>query len=220
MWLANRANYSQAQLTRSIDLTNVDSATLNYKVFHEIEQGYDFAYVAVSEDNGRSWQPLTADNMQGLDPEHDPSHSAYADRFYTNSSDGWVQESIDLTPYAGQEILLRFEYVTDEIYTQSGLALDDINIPEINFYDDAESLDEAWLADGFIRATGSIPQQWHLQLITFPDGTPQIQFLTLDDVASGQFEIAMTQGEQPPILIVAATAPMTLQPANYTLAIR
>ncbi|MCZ7671490.1 MAG: immune inhibitor A [Chloroflexi bacterium] len=68
MWLANRANYSQAQLTRPVDLTGVNAATLNYKVFHEIERGYDFAYVAVSADNacpepcrsGRSWQPLTA----------------------------------------------------------------------------------------------------------------------------------------------------------------
>ena len=220
MWLANRANYSQAQLNRPIDLTGVDQATLNYKVFHDIEQGYDFAYVAVSEDNGRSWQPLIADNMQGLDPEHDPSHSAYADRFYTNTSNGWLQESIDLIPYVGQEILLRFEYITDEIYTQSGLALDDINIPEINFYDDAETLDESWIADGFVRATGSIPQEWHLQLITFPDSTPQVQSITPDGTASSTFEIDMTPGEQPPILIVAATAPTTLQPGSYSLAVR
>jgi hypothetical protein len=220
MWLANRANYSQAQLTRALDLRRIDSATLNYKVFHEIEQGYDFAYVAVSEDNGRSWQPLTAANMQGLDPENDPSHSAYADRFYTNSSNGWVQETIDLTAYAGQEILLRFEYVTDEIYTESGLALDDINIPEIDFYDDAETLDSDWKADGFIRATGSIPQPWYIQIITFPDGTPQVQFLTLDETASGTLELAMTPGERAPLIIVAAAAPMTLQAASYTLAVR
>jgi hypothetical protein len=228
MWLANRANYSQAQLTRPVDLTGVDRATLNYKVFHDIEQGYDFAYVSVSEDiactepcrSGRSWQPLIADNMQGLDPENDPSNSAYADRFYTNISNGWVQETIDLTPYTGQEILLRFEYITDEIFTKSGIAFDDINIPEINFYDDGESLDPEWIADGFVRATGSIPQQWHLQLITFPDGTPQVQLLSLDEMASGKFEVGMTQGEQPPLLIVAATAPMTLQNANYSLAVR
>ncbi len=220
MWLANRANYSQAQLTRPIDLTSVNQATLNYKVFHDIELGYDFAYVAVSTDNGRSWQPLTAPNMQGLDPEHDPSFSAYADRFYTDHSNGWVQETIDLTPFAGQEILLHFEYITDEILTHSGIAFDDINIPEINFYDDAESLDEAWTADGFVRATGSIPQQWHLQLITFLNGTPQVQHLTLDETSSGSFTIDMSQGEQPPILIVAATAPMTLQPANYSLTVK
>ncbi len=225
MWLANRANYSQAQLTRPVDLTGVNAATLNYKVFHEIERGYDFAYVAVSADNacpepcrsGRSWQPLTAPHMQGLDPGDDPSFSAYADRFYTSNSGGWLQESIDLTPYAGQEILLRFEYITDEILTHSGLALDDINIPEINFYDDAETLDAAWMADGFVRATGSIPQPWHVQIITFPDGVPQVQFLPLDETAFGQLEIALTPGEQPPILIIAAAAPMTLQAASYTL---
>ncbi len=220
MWLANRANYSQAQLTRPIDLTSVTQATLNYKVFHDIELGYDFAYVAVSEDNGRSWQPIVASNMQGLNPEHDPSHAAYADRFYTHISNGWVPETIDLTPFVGQEILLRFEYITDEILTHAGIAFDDISIPEINFYDDAESLDETWTANGFVRATGSIPQQWHLQLITFTDGTPQVQHLALDDNASGTFEIDIMKGEQPPILIVAASAPMTLQLANYSLTVK
>jgi immune inhibitor A len=228
MWLANRANYSQAQLTRPVDLTGVDSATLNYKVFHDIELGYDFAYVAVSEDNactepcrsGRSWQPLTAPNMQGLDPEHDPSGSAFADRFYTSSSNGWLQETIDLTPYAGQEILLRFEYITDEILTKPGIAFDDINIPEIDLYDDAESLDSDWIADGFVRATSIIPQQWHLQLITFPEDIPQVQLLDLENASSGTFEIDMAPGEQPPILIVAATAPMTLQPATYSLTVK
>ena len=219
MWLANRANYSQAQLTHPIDLTNVDQATLNYKLFHDIELGYDFAYVAVSIDNGHSWQPLVAENMQGLNPAHDPSNSAHADRFYTHTSNGWVQETVDLSPYAGQDILLRFEYITDEILTHAGIAFDDINIPEINFYDDAESLDKAWTADGFVRATSSIPQQWHLQLITFPDDKLQVQHLTLDENTSGTFIIDMVQGEQLPILIVAASAPMTLQPASYSLTI-
>ena len=90
MWLANRANFSQASLTRTFDLSNVGEATLHYAVYHEIEVGYDFAYVAVSTDGGQTWQGLTTASMQGADPADNPSDSALTERFYTGNSDGWI----------------------------------------------------------------------------------------------------------------------------------
>jgi len=219
MWLANRANYSQAQLTRAFDLRGVDKATLQYAVYYDIERGYDFAYVAASTDGGQTWQGLRAPNMQGSDPTHDPSEAAFTDYFYSDSSGGWLKETIDLTPFAGQEILLRFEYVTDPILTHNGLALDDLRIPEIGFADDAES-DQGWQANGFVRATGSIPQTWHLLLIQSVDGRFVVQELALSDGRSlPAATITPQPGAPAPILIVAATAPMTLQAANYQLTI-
>ncbi|GIT58344.1 MAG: hypothetical protein Ct9H300mP19_02920 [Dehalococcoidia bacterium] len=32
----------------------------------------------------------------------------------TGNSMGWVQDSVDISSYAGQEILIRFEYITDD----------------------------------------------------------------------------------------------------------
>jgi immune inhibitor A len=218
MWLANRANYSQAQLTRAFDLRDITSATLHYAVYHDIERGYDFAYVAVSTDGGQRWQGLTAPNMQGLDPFHDPSDAAYTDRFYTSTSNGWVQETIDLTPFAGQEILLRFEYVTDPILTHAGLALDDIRIPEIGFADDAEN-DQNWQANGFIRATGEIPQIWHVLLLQNIDSAWRVTELPLADGHTLNHTITSQPGAPAPILIIAAAAPMTLQTASYQLTI-
>ncbi len=173
MWLANRANYSTARLTRDFDLSGVDSATLTYDVFRDIEQGYDFAYVSVSTDGGQTWQPLVGEAMDGEAFEDNPSGSALAERFYTGRGRDWMPETIDLTPYAGQEIQLRFEYVTDPILTFGGLALDNIAIPEIDFYDDAET-DRGWTAEGFVRGTGYVPQPWFIQLITFEDGAPVV----------------------------------------------
>jgi hypothetical protein len=217
MWLANRANYSHMHLTRDVDLSEVASATLSYNVYHDIESGYDFAYAFVSEDDGRSWQPLVSSNMQGEKLEDDPSGSALAPRFYTGRSEGWRAESVDLTPYAGKRIQIRFAYVTDPILTFGGIAIDDVAIPEIGFYDGAEAMAEGWTAEGFERVTADIPQPWRLQLVTYEDGVPRVERL-LDGAAhtlSRRVSPGDSGGEA--ILIVAAAAPMTLEPAGYSL---
>lgn len=220
MWYAQRANGSNPRLTRAVDLRSVDQATLNYRVYADIEQGYDFAYVSASTDGGRTWQALTADGMQGSDPADDPGGNAYTDRFYTGRNPHWVEETVDLSPFAGQEILLRFEYVTDLILTYGGLALDDIAIPEIGFSDDAEALESGWTSEGFVRATADVPQRWHLQLVTFDqDGRPSVTLLPVDSDGRAQFTYQGTPGFRRPLLIVAATAPETLETAAYHLAL-
>lgn len=220
IWYAHRANYSNPRLTRRLDLRDVTTATLRYRVFTDIEAGYDFAYVAVSNDGGETWQALAADGMQGFDPADDPSDSAFADHFYTGRRQEWFTESIDLSPYTGQEILLRFEYVTDPILTYSGFALDDIAVPEIGFFDDAERVDDGWLAEGFSRTTADLAQRWHLQLITFDqDGRPTIERLPVSAEGRVEHHVQSFPGARRPILIVAATAPETLQSATYSLSL-
>ncbi len=216
MWLANRANYSAASLTRAFDLTGVTEATLAYDIYHDIETGYDFAYVTLSVDGGQTWQSLAGRHMQGTAFEDDPSDSAFTARFYTGQSLEWLREEVDLTPFAGQEIVLRFEYVTDPILTFDGLALDNISIPEIGFFDDAET-DGGWQANGFVRATGYVPQPWHLILITFNQDGPMVTQITLapDNTAV----VPVPDSSEDAILIVAAAAPMTLQPAVYQVSI-
>jgi immune inhibitor A len=223
MWVSPRANLRHMHLTRPLDLRNVEAAALSYSVFHDIEAGYDYGYVLVSEDGGQSWDPLVASNMQGDDPSDDPSQSALTGRFYTGQSDGWVEEQIDLTPYAGKEILMRFAYVTDLIYTLGGLAIDNISVPEIGLYDDGEDFLAGWDAQGFERVTASIPQKWHLQLITFPEGSPEggpkVQLLELSTENELELELSAEEAAAGSILIVSASAPRTLEPAHYRLTV-
>ncbi len=216
MWVAQRGNYSTPRLTRAVDLRDVDAATLEYDVYVDIEEGYDFAYVSASTDGGQTWQGLTADNMQGTEPSHDPSQTAFTDRYYTGRQQEWFHEEIDLTPYAGQEILLRYEYVTDLILTYGGLALDNITIPEIGLSDDVETIDGDWIAEGFARSTETIPQAWPLQLITISDEGIEVQRV---EVENGRFSLTLpkTDGVEKQILIIAATAPQTLTNAAYSI---
>lgn len=213
MWLSGRSNQSDARLTHSFDLSNVNTATLHYAVYHDIEYSYDFGYVAISTDGGQSWQGLQATNMQ--DKGDDPSDSAFTDYFYTGRSEQWHNEQIDLSPYTGREILIRFEYITDPILTFGGLAIDNIAIPEIGFYDDAENPTEGWQAEGFVWTTAYIPQQWHLQLVTFPAGTPTITPLTLSPDQTLSLDLSNEA-----VLIIAATAPTTLELGHYRVEIR
>jgi hypothetical protein len=220
-WYAQRANYSNPRLTRAVDLRGVDAATLNYQVYVDLERGYDFAYVAASTDGGATWQPLAAGGMAGLDPADDPSNVALAERFYTGRAGEWIAETIDLTPFAGQEILLRFETITDPILTFGSFAVDDVAIPELGFFDDAETLDDGWTAEGFTRATAELPQAWQLQLITFDaDGRPAVERLPVAADGTMQHTVQGLPGVQRAILIVSATAPETLQVAPYRISFR
>jgi hypothetical protein len=115
-------------------------------------------------------------------------------------------------------IQIRFEYVTDPILTFGGLAVDDISIPEIGFYDDAEGEAE-WQSVGFVRATGYVPQQWHVQLITFGQGEPVVQTLPLNEDNTLSVDVPTSDRGERPIFIIAATAPLTLLPAHYQLTV-
>ena len=217
MWYSGRANQSDMSLTREVDLTGVDSATLNYAIHFSIENGYDFGYVLVSTDGGLTWEAQAAEGMGGESTRDDPSELALADRFYSGRSREWTQESIDLTPYAGQVVLVRFQYITDAIFTAPGFVLDNISIPEIGYFDDVESGAEGWTADGFLRVTAYMPQQFALSLVTFEDGAPVVQRIEIAADNTAEISVPAGTAETRPILIVTATNPLILTPAEYVI---
>lgn len=219
VWYALRTNFANPTLTRTVDLREATAPMLEYMAYVDIEQGYDFAYVSISTDGGVTWQPLAGPGMQGATEVDDPSGSAVAGRFYTGRQQRWIPEQIDLSPYAGQIIDLRFEYITDPILTYGGFALDDIRITEIGFADDAESAVDGWTAEGFVRVPLPVDQPWHVWLLTFQDGAVEAQAFRPDEDGQLTIDVEALAGEQAPMLIVAAHAPQTLERARYELTI-
>jgi immune inhibitor A len=224
IWYSNRADLADTTLTRQVDLSNVSKATLQFWEWYNVEYNFDYAYVEASTDGGQTWDILpgkytTTDNPNGA--SYGPAYTGRSG--VTDQKSGqpaqWVQEQIDLTPYAGKAILLRFEYITDDAYNAPGWAIDDISIPEINFFDGGENGANGWQSSGFVRSDNVLPQHYAVQVVE--SGTPtQVVRLPLDDQNRGMLTIkgfgkSVSQAE----LIVTAEAPTTTEETDYQFSI-
>lgn len=211
-WYSNKGDNSDTTLTRLFDLSNVTTAQLHYKVWYDLEPLWDFGYVMVSADDGQTWQLLSTPNMTS----ENPNGTAYGTG-YTGQSGGWLEQIIPLDEYVGQKILLRFEVITDDAITRSGMAVDEIAIPEIGFYTSAEEPDMAWQTKGWISTDNRLPLHAWVQIAQVIDGnivltrwlTPQNEpwRIRLDDKASTI------------ILGISPFAPLTTVDIPYTLSI-
>ncbi len=127
------------------DLTSVTGAALNFDTYLDIEEGWDAGFVQVSTDGGYNWISLA--NEYTLDDTEFP-YNAQAPEIYNNLpgltgyTEEWINMEFDLTPYAGQEVLISFRYMTDMAYNDTGWFVDNISIPEIDYYNECSSLEE------------------------------------------------------------------------------
>lgn len=124
---------------------------------------------------------------------------------------------MDLTPYAGKAIRLRFEQVSGD--QSDGLALDDIEIPEIGFHDDAETA-AGWQAEGFVRMDNLLPQHFVLQAVEFRS-TPRVVAVPLDDQNHASYRTSgFGRDLQRVIMVVSGSTPVTGETAGYTYVVR
>jgi len=221
-WWGNRANNMDSTLTRSFDLSHVQSkqAALQFSTWFDLQQGHDYAYVEVSTNSGASWTTLTgkfttADNSNGLN-----WGNGYTGVSGGGNAPAWVQESIDLTPYLGKHIQLRFEEVTDNDVMLQGFAVDQISIPAINYQD--STADTGWNNHGFVHTENILPEHFLVQAIVYTGSTFTVQSMHVDlHSASGTLTIAHFGTKVTRVvLIVAAYALDTALQAHYQLSLR
>jgi len=217
-WWGNAVDDAASTLTREVDLTEVNEATLRFGAWYSTERDYDYAGVAVSNDGGCSWRTLPGKHTTDANPiGQNLGHG------FTGKSEGWVDEEMDLTPYAGQKVLLRFFYVTDQSYHASGFAVDDVSIPQISFYDDAEDGDAGWRAEGFIRSLNAAAVDWAVQAIVYGDGGTQVLPLSVERQADGGNATGTLrvpgfgEGVRRVVVAVSPLVPVTLEPIEYRL---
>jgi immune inhibitor A len=160
MWYSNRGDESDTTLTRAFDLSDVTNATLNYRVWYHSEHLWDYGYVMVSVDNGTTWEILPTPYTT-LENPHNNAYGAG----YTGMSGDWLSESISLDAYAGQQILVRFEMITDDATNQPGMLIDDVQIPEIGYSSDFEADNGGWQPQGWIWSDNTLPQQVWVQAV-------------------------------------------------------
>ncbi len=224
-WWGNREDDSDARLTRSFDLSGVDEATLNFWTWYDIEDNWDYGYVMASTDGGTTWTPLQTSSMTDTNPNGnsfgwaltgcsgDPESTEAGDECNAK----WIEQSADLTPYAGQEeVLIRFQYITDDAVNYPGFFVDDISIPEIDYSYDAEADNGEWQSEGWLRTDNILKQRWMVQLIELVNGQdPVITRLPVDENGAGEWSIGDLSRNKEAILAISALAPVTTETAPY-----
>ena len=154
--------------TLASPVTLGSGAALSFWTWYEIEPLWDFAFVQISTDGGANWTSL--ENVHTTS-DHDPA--AHPDVVanlpgFTGHSDGWVEETFDLSAYAGQTALIRFLYVTDWATVESGFYVDDVVIADgggVLFADDLEGGSGNWVLGGFQYTTGLAVNDWELTFV-------------------------------------------------------
>ena len=220
MWYSNRADLSDMTLTRQFDLARASKATLQFWTWYDIETDYDYAYVEASTDGGKTWDILPGKSTTTTNPNGANYGSAFTGRSgvaddKSQTPARWIQEQVDLSPYAGKAILVRFEYITDDAYNAPSWAIDDIAIPEIGYTDDVESGDGGWQAAGFVRTDNVLPQKYIVQLIE-TDSAPRIVRVPLDAQNRGSYTITgFGKNISKATLVVTAHAPTTTEPTEF-----
>ena len=165
----------------------------------------------VSTDNGDTWQIIETPQGTNYNPSGNNLGWGYNDNSGNSKQPQWIQESVNLSEFSGQTVLLRFEYITDAAINKPGFMLDDISIKEIGYEEDFEDGDGGWQSNGWVRFDNTLPQSWSIQLVN-----QKSQEVTTAELTNGKSEFSIDVGTP---IVVAAPTPYTTDLASYYIEI-
>jgi len=187
-WYSGMENWAWRSFHQTFSIP-AGGATLNFYTFYEIEEDWDYGYVEVYDHDTGEWYTLDAPGITdcvapdyeacmvdyiahvqdnpNTPADREPSDYEAAGRWhaFTGYSGDWIPVSMDLTPFAGHTIELYFRSWQDGAFTLQMMYVDDIEIPEIGFFDDVKAGEDDWTADGWVITTGILPNNWGATLI-------------------------------------------------------
>jgi PKD repeat protein len=131
-----------ATMAESVDLSGALDATVSFYALIDLEEGFDYLYLDVSDDGGGEWIELAEFNGEGM-------------------LDEWMYFEYSLGAVVGSDdVLLRFRFVPDFFVEYDGMYVDDFTITE--FTTDASpplilhtplNLYEGTIGDNVLEAT-------------------------------------------------------------------
>ncbi|MCX7922099.1 MAG: immune inhibitor A [Clostridia bacterium] len=156
-WFGGKGDEIDNTMSTTLTLPTASKIDLNFWTWYDIEESWDFGFVQVSTDEGKTWTSLTSSRTTGaIVPDGYPAIKANLPG-YTGKSGGWVNEVIDLSKYAGQKIMLQFRYMTDWGTSLEGFYIDNIKVladGNVVFEDNAENGTGSWSANGWNISQG------------------------------------------------------------------
>jgi immune inhibitor A len=214
-------------LEHRFDLSDVPEAVLTFDLWYDIEYGWDYVGVRVSIDDGGSWVWLEGEHTRTLTGASAAPGPVYSGRSGVDAAAlaggdpppaQWVSERIDLTPYVGHEIILRWDKFTDDGINEPGLCLDNIRIEAIGFYDDVEAGEGDWVAHGFMRHDNVLPVEYIVQVVTYGESI-SVERLPVTDGRGEWLLPGLGDEFERAVLIISAAVPVTTEPVPYRLTI-
>ena len=128
---SNRADEMITWLERGADLSGATAPTLTFKHWYQIEEDWDYGYVRVSKDGGNTYEFVNTTDCGGRATNTNGNNRAVTESGgITGTSEGWQTCTLDLTPYAGGPVLIRFEYDTDQAVTEAGWVVDNVKLTD------------------------------------------------------------------------------------------
>ncbi len=172
-------------IVRSVSVP-ASGGQLSFDTLFDTEEAWDFGYVQVSTDGGRTWQSLSTEDTTTA---HDPNAVALAVQNlpgYTGDSGTWRTQHADLGAYAGQDILLGFRYITDPEVNEGGFWVRNISVAGQSLPSDS--------LNGWQSRTQAYPQPvkgWSLQLVAIGADGAYLKKVSL----SGDFSGSLTRSQ-------------------------
>ena len=135
---------------------------------------------------------------------------------YNGKSSGWIQEKVDLSRYAGSEVIIQFEYITDAAVNGEGFLVDDIRIDAINYFEDFEGDEGGWDGEGFVRINNLLPQEYAVSIINQMDKSVVFKEILSAQPSKPDILDTYLQNEDF-LLVINGVTRHTNQPAKYSV---
>lgn len=190
---SGNASDTDETASRQVEVPDEDPV-LRFTTSYGMEKTFDFGYVTISDDGGKTYSPVTgSDTVKG--PEGPGLTGQAAD----------VKVSYDLKAYAGKKVLLGLRYVSDAAVNLGGWHVGDVSIGANKILSDS--------LDGWKSPTQWYPvavRGWHVSLVGL--GRLRAAVVPVERAASlrGYPKIVAVVAQDDPTGTITQYAPYTL----------
>ena len=104
------------------ELTVEEGDTLDFYIWYDVEDNYDYGYVELSTDGGQTFVSIPGN----ITTTYNPHGNNHGNGITGDSNNQWVAAKFPLGDFVGMTAVIKFSYITDGYVLGSGLYFDDI----------------------------------------------------------------------------------------------
>ncbi len=131
-WSQNENNACNQLTSVPLSLTDGESSDLSFYTTYDIESRWDGGVFELSVADGPWLKPALSPNYPDtFRSSNDQCGYDENTPAFSGLNESWVQHTVDLSAYAGEDVRIRFSYSTDEAVNNPGWFLDDIAVSNV-----------------------------------------------------------------------------------------